>query len=57
MLSVLSANVIWGIQLESKTERTAQLVTDTDMLTVVGHKPWPQKSKILKEEANVCLVC
>lgn len=34
-----------GIQLESRTQSTAQLVTEVDVLSLVGHKPWQVKAE------------
>lgn len=34
-----------GIQLESRTQSTAQFLTEVDLLTLIGHKPWQQKAE------------
>lgn len=40
---LLQGNV--GIQLERRTQSTAEPMTEVDVLALVGHKPWQVKSE------------
>lgn len=44
------------IQLESRAQSTAQLMTEVDVLGLVGHKPW-QAVRTLNGEAKKCAWC
>lgn len=45
------------IQQNSRTQSTAQLMTEMDVLSLVGHKPWQAKAEPWMRKEKVCLVC